>query len=37
MRMANTKVPNMISFEEYAALVATKPHMLAQFTINISK
>lgn len=37
MESTRPKYPNMISFEEYRGLVAHKPHMLAQLTINISK
>jgi len=36
MTEANTKYPGMISLEEYMKMVANRPHMLAQLTINIS-
>lgn len=36
MEQAKPKHANMISYEEYKALVSNKPHMLAQLTINIS-
>jgi hypothetical protein len=37
MQEANPKHENMINFGEYKKMVAHKPLMIAQLTINISK
>jgi len=36
MKLANTKHPNMISFDDYVQLCSSRPHMISQLNMNIS-